>query len=506
MTDIDWNREVNNIMKRLLSAVLSAAMILTALAACGETAGAGAPQQTAAQAADEAETEPQETRLPTGVPEGFDGNGYVFRVLECGSETTNYTDCWTEAETGDVLNDLIYRRNSAVQEKMNITIKSILGGDYNAVGNALSKSITAGEDAYDMFLNHMVTSAGQAASGLFLPLNELEYYDQEQPWWDSAVPGGFSIGHKLYLTNGDLGFNAMLRTSCMTFNKNLFDDRGLEYPYQSVYDGIWTMDMLDSYIRDQNADLDGDMTMDPYKDFYGLTSWYLDSPYSFFYGAGCMIILKDADDMPYINLDMEKINNIYGKMYQVFITDESNFCTKIDDYSNAYDMFTQGRALFVECSLTHLRGDRFRNMEQDFGIIPIPKIDEIQDEYKSFLNGSIAMIGVPKTVSDPSTISAVMTEMSAETYYSMTPQIYDIVVKTKNVRDDQSADMADLVIRNHIYDMAYANMGNFTTYSVFYRDALTSKKTDISSILAKAEAREQKQLDKLIDKYLESAD
>ena len=114
------------------------------------------------------------------------------------------------------------------------------------------------------------------------------------------------------------------------------------------------------------------------------------------------------------------------------------------------------------------------------------------------------MIGVPRTVSDTSLVSAIMTELSAETYYSMTPQIYDIVVKTKNVRDDQSADMADLVIRNHIYDMAYANMGTFTTYSVFYRDALAGNKPEISSILAKAETREQKALDKLIDKYLEN--
>ncbi len=496
----------NNNMKRILALIFAALLTSSVMISCGESSEGPSPASTTAAQAEDIETEPEETRVPTGVPDDFNGEGYAYRILETGGDDSKYTDCWAESENGEILNDLIYRRNSTVEERMNIKINETHMGDYTVVANALKNSVLAAEDAYDLFLNHMVNSASLAASGIFTPLNTLEYYDQSQPWWDSAVPSAFSIGGKLYLTNGDLNISGMLRTSCMVFNKNLFNDRGLEYPYQSVYDGKWTFDVLDSYLVGQNADLDGDGAMDPYKDFYGLTSWYLDSPFSFFYGAGCMMILKDADDMPYINVDMDKITAIYDKMYKIFITDESYFCTKMEDYSNAYDTFVQGRALFLECSPTHLMADKYREMEQDFGIIPIPKFDEIQEEYKSFLNGSIKMIGVPKTIQNPSLVSAVMTEMSAETYYSMTPQIYDIVVKTKNARDEQSADMVDLIIRNHIYDLAYANMESFPNLSGFYRDALAGKKTDVASKVAKAQTSEQKKLDKLIDKYLENND
>ena len=54
--------------------------------------------------------------------------------------------------------------------------------------------------------------------------------------------------------------------------------------------------------------------------------------------------------------------------------------------------------------------------------------------------------------------------MSAEGYYTLKEAYYDTVLKTKGARDEESAEMLDLIFSNRIYDIGYMyNWGSLIT-------------------------------------------
>lgn len=442
------------------------------------------------------EIQTEDTEIPDNLPES-DFDGYTFRVL-----TINDSIGIEEAD-GEILNDVEYARDVTIEERFNVKIEAEYHENYLDVTTQLKKAVAAQTDDYDIVFIHMVDGAALASSGHYYPINDLEYVNTDKIWWDKDIENGFRIGGKLFLSAGDILPDTLLRTSCMAFNKDLFDNYNLLYPYQLAFDGKWTLDVLSSLTKDITQDLNGDGQIKEADDLYGLTSWYLDSPYSFYYGAGGTIIKKDENDMPELNLDIEKNLAIYMKIYDVVITNNSNYHTEISNYINSYSTFYEGRALFCEIALTHLSADTWRNMEQDYGLLPIPKYDTEQKEYLGFVNGSAAMMGVPISISDPERTSILIEGFAAESYKKVTPALYEIVAKTKHTRDEESSNMIDIIIRNRIFDIGYSHLLS-NGISTFVRDLLASGKTDVASQFAKNEKSLTKALEKIVTAYEEN--
>jgi len=92
-------------------------------------------------------------------------------------------------------------------------------------------------------------------------------------------------------------------------------------------------------------------------------------------------------------------------------------------------------------------------MDADFGIIIHPKYDENQEGYWNF-TGQPPIMGVPVTTSDPERLGMVL---EALCYYSTDTVIkayYDVLLKTKIARDDESEAMLDIMFNNRFYIIA----------------------------------------------------
>ena len=83
----------------------------------------------------------------------------------------------------------------------------------------------------------------------------------------------------------------------------------------------------------------------------------------------------------------------------------------------------------------------------------------------------------------------------------VTPQIYEVITKTKNVRDEESADMVNLIIRNRVYDPFYINL--CTGYDTL-QTQLSTKKEEVASAIEKKIAAAEKALTKIVDAYAEA--
>lgn len=485
-------------MKKFLCVLLTALMLLPAFAGCSEQnkessdPASNGPAPTGSDPA-AAETEPEETALPDNLPEKkFDG--YTFTA------SAHSEQIGIEEETGEVLNDALFQRDLVVENRFDVRLVTEKFDDYTPALEALKRSVTAGTDDYDCGFIHMVAASSAASSGYFFSLDELGYIDPTKPWWDTDCVDAFTVAGHMKLLCGMLLPNAMLRSSCMVFNKNRFDDHGLEYPYSQVDAGEWTLDALYEITKDTTRDVNGDGEIKETDDFYGLTQWYLDSPYSFYYGAGGTIVTKDADGVPVLNADLEKNTAIYEKIYKVVIDNNSNYHTDIATYGRSYDVFTEGRALFCEASLSHLKGDNFREMEDDYGVLPIPKYDAGQSQYMSFVNGAVSMLVVPSVCPDPERTGILLEGLASESWRNVYDALFEITAKSKSARDPDSSRMMDLVMANRVFDLGYSHMYD-QGWVQFVRDLLVKGSTDVASMWAKNEKIMNKMLNKVIEAY-----
>ena len=480
-------------MKKQIALLLALLLMGSAFAACGSAESVDTTGT--ADAGDTTAVEETADPLADNLPEA-DYGGYKFRI------TTWYDKVGLEESTGEVLNDAIFRRDLAVEERYNIDIVSefVPNEDYSVCTQAIRQSVVAGSSDWDAGFLHMVSASNAAPEGIFYNLNELPYVDMTRPWWDKDCLTAFTVDGKIKIASTIMLVNSALRASCVAFNYKTFDDNGMAYPYDMVNEGTWTLDAMYDLIKDSTRDLNGDGAIKPEDDFFSVTSWYLNSPYTLYYGGAGSLVSYGADGYPQIDLNLEKNVALYDKIYDIIVTSQSNFETDMKRYDLAYDLFCENRSHLVVLSLSGLREDRFRNMETDYGVVPSPKFDETQSEYYSFVNGAAAMLAVPAVVEDPERSGIILEAMAAETYRSVWDVLYEVTVKAKYMRDEQATRMINIIIENRGFDFGYAHMYDNGTMQ-FMRDLLVKKSKDVASTLEKGEKAMISALDKVVAAY-----
>ena len=496
-------------MKKVLSAIFAVLMAISCLIVAGCTEKDPGTQKTDTTAAAETEaataavTEEQEI-LPDLPDVTFENSDpFVILTQKSGYEADFYTE---DNDTGDTLHDAVRLRNNNVCDKYKIQIE-VYCEEYSTVNDMIKRSVNSGTHEYDLCFVHMVSGAVLAQSNIVLPFEKLEYVDLSKPWWDKDIKNGFSIENNMMMVNGDISPMSFSTTSCLYFNKKLFDDNDMEYPYKLVEEGKWTLDKLYEMTKDLTVP-DGDGKIDALngKNQFGLASWYLDVPYSFYYGAGGMLITKDKDtDAPVYDPDIERETAIYNKIYDVIIKNNAYFETDstTKNFPNVAKVFSEGRAFFYDAKLSS--AEELRDMDYEFGILPIPKLNEAQDDYRSFVNGSSSMVCVPttcRTAEMRERTSILIEAFAYESYKIVTPALIETYLKRKVTRDADSQDMINYIIRNRVFDMAYINMHDGV--GSYVRDLLQKKSTNVSSEIGKYKKSVPKKIDKIVQAFEKS--
>ena len=128
---------------------------------------------------------------------------------------------------------------------------------------------------------------------------------------------------------------------------------------------------------------------------------------------------------------------------------ESKFA---DIYAEECKLFSQNQALFMWVRMRVVAN--LRNMESDFGIIPVTKFDETQEHYYSTVNKyTAATVCIPNsTALDLEMAGFVVEAMSGEGYYGLHEAYYDINLGQKIARDPESTEMLDIIMNSRVYD------------------------------------------------------
>ena len=128
-------------ISRILIALLLLAMVLPLAVSCAETvdsADTTLPAETVAPSGDVVETEPEETLFaPSDIPSDLRFDGETVKILYW-NDVPN-VEFFVEDQTGEAVNDAIWKRNVNVQEQFGITLEySGTAGDNGGQANFVS--------------------------------------------------------------------------------------------------------------------------------------------------------------------------------------------------------------------------------------------------------------------------------------------------------------------------------------------------------------------------------
>ena len=176
---------------------------------------------------------------------------------------------------------------------------------------------------------------------------------------------------------------------------------------------------------------------------------------------------------------------------------KANYETVVTNHDRSFRVFAEGRAFF--CGITFQKIETFlREMEDDYGVLPNPKYDENQQNYSTCVSGAGSMVVSPKTCTDPEFVGSMLEAMAAVSYDMITPDLIDTMASTKNVRDQESSEVVQMIIRNRNFDTARMHDINADK---FVEELLPKASTDVASYFAKNEKSYAKRLDEINKAY-----
>jgi hypothetical protein len=400
--------------------------------------------------------------------------------------------------TGDIVEDSVYSRNANIMERFNIVIPEATNGDYIACSTYLKNAVNSGDDVYDLYLGHAVQAGADALNGWFLNWYDINYMNFEQPWYPQQSIENLTIDGRMFLSVSDMAISATENTYCMFYDKVKAESYNLGNIYDLVNTGKWTVYQLISLTKDIYEDLDGNAKADE-NDFYGFTSNCYSNANTYLWAFDQPVVKITPDLTIDITYNCEKTIAIIDKVRELYYQPGS---IVFEDHFKGYDTFRTGHALFVNGFIGH-SVTYYRDFENDYGIIPYPKWDEAQSAYYSMADGNFSIIAAPITIQNTDMVGAVVHALGAYSWKNVIPNYYDIALKVKGTRDDESVAILDMILNSRVIDFAYlydAWKGYVFTFQTFtYKNNTTEFSSMYESKLKAATQNYEKVLSMFLD-------
>lgn len=434
--------------------------------------------------------------LPLDAVAVQDYDGYTYRIL---ATQNNFDRVCVEELVGEQVNDAVWTANNAVKERYNIEIDHILLNDYMNVSE-ITHSIEAGEDAMDLVIAHDCTVGNISMQGYAYNLYDLDTFDFTKPWWPKFTTEALTLNGKMYLISNYMGYNGLRGTKNMYFNKTAAEKVGLEDPYTLVRERKWTLDKLISMTKEVYEDTDGNGTTET-TDFYGFA--FTGLFYGWLENFGIEAYQKNADATALtLNVETEQMSTLFDKLHTwlyggqrgVYFKPSHSGLGNEDSYPF---MFANGHTIFTYGSLYVLL-ENLGGSEVDYGFLPMPLIDDNQEDYYGIVYEEPMFI--PVSVQDTQKTGLLTEAMSAAGYTYILPAYKEVALKNRYALDENSAEMLDIIFANRYYSFSYT-YGGATGYQGILNTILKDSSGNLVSYYAANESKEQKRIDEIMEAF-----
>lgn len=450
--------------KQILCALLAGLMLSST--GCSGTETETTPTETTAQA-DVTETEAELTESELYPLPQTEMGGMELRFLNYSPEKITWAliQIDAEEENADLINDEIYHRNLRIEDTYDCLISET---QFDDPPTTYKNMIRSGDDAYDIGMIYDNALPSFMTEGMIYSWDHLPYVDLERSWWDQGANSVFSFHGQNFAAVGDFYLGMLTRGFIIVFNKDMYADMGLDYNlYDLVREGKWTLDRYAEIAEQIVMDLNGDGVMDD-KDQYasaGAIKLYFAS---LLIGSGVKYFALDESGQPYFTIPtdsramdiMMKISQMHeGKNFYF----QHYFDTVHSGSNESREMFNNGQLLFQGTAINSTK--YYRECDFDIGILPFPKYDDAQEEYYVHTS-ECGVTTVPVTVPADrlENISILLDALCRDSQHGLHSQYKETVLKSKYSRDEDSAEMLDIIFDSAAYDLGLSIWPGETHY------------------------------------------
>ncbi len=449
-------------MKKIIRLIAGILIIFTITTVVGCTKVPENNQITNDSKVTETETTQENSDINLTLPDDINFNGETVNILI----RSNYsTEFHTDSMSGEHLNDAIYVREGATEETLGVELNYIscdTGEANSTFHNRIRNSVVAGDKEFDLIAGYAYYLPTLASEGILTNWHNVDNIDFSRAWWGarSNMSDELTINGKLFFISGDASllfvqkaFGVFANTTLL--ENNNFDSKTL---YETVNNGKWTLDKLIEVSSNLSSDLNGDGIYND-TDQYGFNLYLKTVADNFFYSCDTPIVTTDNNGNYSINMNNERMLNVISKLHSLIYENNRSYVTT--SKTSSVNFFTERHTAFTVGGLEWYPS--FKDMSDDYGVLPYPKYDEHQESYKTGASDTYSLFAIPTTCDKTSTVGATLEYFGYLSYTNVTPVYYDIILKGKAARDSESYKMLDIIHDSMSFDLGFiysSTLGN----------------------------------------------
>lgn len=445
-------------MQKRISFLLIVLVLLGCFSACGKKDASPDGDTTpppASSGGGGSQEQPEETQNPAETLELPDGLNFdeTIHILQ---RSHVADEMYAEKYTGELINDTIYDRNKTVEATLGVTLEFHTAEGTNQTfatyRSAITQSALADTAEYQIVANYAYFCAALAVEGVYHNLLELNpvkenYLNLDKVWWNSNYVEQAVMNDKLYFIEGDVTISAINRLEILFYNMNLTSTLFPDVDFlEVVHSGEWTYEYFLECVHKAGAGESSGM--------WGVTMPCNSTSIDGFIAAlGVDIVQRNSRDVPEVSFNTDRTISIATALRNLYQFDDSAYADEAQ--AQTVSAFVEGNAIFHINLLQYAGTTDFKNLKFEYAVIPLPKWDELQEDYLVTAHDEYSTLSVPINVLNTDTVSAVMELMGYVSYTELRPALYERTYKVRYLKTEPKARMFDFIIDHTFFDFGY---------------------------------------------------
>ncbi|MDD4125905.1 MAG: hypothetical protein PHW77_09325, partial [Eubacteriales bacterium] len=311
---------------KLISLMLTLALVVIFAASCSETGDDNSKEQSAASeqsdisdnaSANASSTETsEEDDFYDGLP-NISFNGRDFTILQRTEYKYEYTN---DDLVSEKVKTLISERNRTVEQRFGVKIKTIeqngTWGVHEDFMTYIRNSINGNTADYDIISGYAAIMPTLVSDGYFINWYELdEYINFEKSWWSQDFISEMTLNDRLYLLSGDISLTFWESMQCIFFNKTIAASYNLNNLYDMVRQNEWTFDAMLQIIKDTYNE-----NSDPSSQIYGYATALTVQIDVYQDAFNIPVTTKDSEGKPSFSINQPKTYTALDKNMSLLLT------------------------------------------------------------------------------------------------------------------------------------------------------------------------------------------
>lgn len=368
--------------------------------------------------------------------------------------TTDAAFVDSETDSG-IIGGALYARNRAIEEKFNIKLRTVQADE--AVIQSGLQAATPDAPYADLLYIPMNATANLSGRGLLMNLYSVPFFDYDADYIFPEIDP-LTVADTVYGIYGDAAYDER-STWCLFYNKQLTDSLGFDID-NLLRHGEWTWDNFLIIAQAAVSDLDQNRRMNTSVDRYGYgtsdTSVFADAVFASF---GKRYFSRDTDGLYAMDYAVSPEDDYISVLKSLCADNDALYPS---NGNGAYDAFCEGRLCFFAERLSY--ATTLAYAELDWGILPLPTRFPDGKSYAR-VDRTVCGYSVPQGVTDSDLCGRILTALYA--YEASYPE--NVVEKAWTyyyLRSNASALAMQSVLKNRVYDIAFAYGDGFPDFAI----------------------------------------